>query len=460
MQKVLTFPHAATQQTSALPAASPAPTELLERSGHTFIGSVLFLDIVEYARKPVAEQLEVKERFNACLAQAIADISSSDRIILDTGDGAAVNFLGDPEDALFVAMNLADLVARAEPKLAIEVRSGINLGPVRLVRDINGQPNIIGDGINVAQRVMSFAQSGQVLVSRSYHEVVTRLSQDYAQLFSYQGSRTDKHVREHEIYEVCAPFAQVQELAARRQRERPSRGKQLAPMASPGSWLRSRTLAFGFLALAAAALGVAAFFSLARHEAPPPVAAAAAPRLSPPPAPAEIKPAIAAEPAPSTPTPETAAAAELPQPASKGEREAASRDAQPDLEAKRTRPVNAHAALTAAPAVPALIRTEPRVETPVETKAEPASQKPVTLPTQYRAATGPTALVMLAISPWGEVVVDGKVAGVSPPMAELELAPGKHRIEIRNGAFKPYQTELELGSNETTRIKHKFVQGR
>ncbi len=41
------------------------------------------------------------------------------------------------------------------------MRAGINLGPVRLVRDINSQPNIIGDGINVAQRVMSFAQPGR-----------------------------------------------------------------------------------------------------------------------------------------------------------------------------------------------------------------------------------------------------------------------------------------------------------
>ena len=81
---------------------------------------------------------------------------------------------------------------------------GINLGPVRLVKDINGQPNIIGDGINVAQRVMSFARPGQVLVSRSYYEVVSRLSDESSKLFSYEGSRTDKHIREHEVYAVGA----------------------------------------------------------------------------------------------------------------------------------------------------------------------------------------------------------------------------------------------------------------
>ncbi len=82
------------------------------------------------------------------------------------------------------------------------VRMGINLGPVKLVKDINGHPNIIGDGINVAQRIMSFARPGQIVVSRSYYDVVSNLASEYAKLFTYEGSRTDKHVREHEIYVV------------------------------------------------------------------------------------------------------------------------------------------------------------------------------------------------------------------------------------------------------------------
>ena len=69
-----------------------------------------------------------------------------------------------------------------------------------------------------------------------------------------------------------------------------------------------------------------------------------------------------------------------------------------------------------------------------------------------------SALVMLAVSPWGEVIVDGKSAGVSPPLSELELAPGTHRIEIKNGDFTPHLVTLQLESNQTTRIKHKFTQ--
>jgi serine/threonine-protein kinase len=92
-----------------------------------------------------------------------------------------------------------------------------------------------------------------------------------------------------------------------------------------------------------------------------------------------------------------------------------------------------------------------------EVKAEPVQEW---APPAPKPKAGPVALVLLAISPWGEVLVNGKPAGVSPPMSELQLRPGKYRIEVRNGAFKPYEEDVELASNQTIRIKHKFTQQR
>jgi class 3 adenylate cyclase len=174
------------------------------RPNRTFICSVVFIDIVEYTKKSVNEQIRLKERFNALLTEVIKDISINDRIILDTGDGAAIGFLGDPEDALFVAMSLRDSLKddRSEATSDLQVRMGVNLGPVKLLKDINNQQNLIGDGINVSQRIMSFAEPGQLLVSRSYYDIVSCLSQEYAKLFQYQGARADKHIRQHDIYAV------------------------------------------------------------------------------------------------------------------------------------------------------------------------------------------------------------------------------------------------------------------
>ncbi|MBL8524367.1 MAG: adenylate/guanylate cyclase domain-containing protein, partial [Betaproteobacteria bacterium] len=191
---------------------------MLDQGNRTFIGSVVFVDIVGYSKQTVSEQISIKDRFTRLLSEVLTDIPPEQRLILDTGDGAALSFLGDPEDALFVSMNMRDIVAKAaadagEAQLDAEgselttanrlpLRIGINLGPVKLVRDINGHPNIVGDGINVAQRIMTFARPGQIVVSRSFFDVVSVISEEYAKLFKYEGSRTDKHVREHEIYVV------------------------------------------------------------------------------------------------------------------------------------------------------------------------------------------------------------------------------------------------------------------
>lgn len=80
-----------------------------------------------------------------------------------------------------------------------------------------------------------------------------------------------------------------------------------------------------------------------------------------------------------------------------------------------------------------------------------------------RAASKPApartpATVQLSVLPWGEVHVDGKLRGVTPPLNEIDLAPGKHRIEIRNTDFPPYTVNVRLESGESHRISHRFGQ--
>jgi class 3 adenylate cyclase len=169
---------------------------MADLTNRTLVCSVLFIDIVGYSKKGVGEQVKLKQVFNQVLGNAIEAVPPRERVVVDTGDGAAVTFLGDPEGALFVALAVHDSVGE------LPVRMGINLGPVSLMKDINGLDNVVGDGINVAERVMGFADQGQVLVSRSFFEVVSLLSKDYATLFQQQESRTDKHDRAHDLYAV------------------------------------------------------------------------------------------------------------------------------------------------------------------------------------------------------------------------------------------------------------------
>ncbi len=175
-----------------------------DRVNKTSICSISFLDIVDYSKKTDSEQIEIKKQFNNLINLGLKDVAQDDRIVLDTGDGAAIAYKGSPEEALFSCMTIRDEILKSNihSAMPLYVRLGINLGPVRHVSDINGQPNIIGDGINVAQRIMSFANPNQILVSRSYYEVVSRLTHEISQMFDYSGVKNDKHMREHEIYSV------------------------------------------------------------------------------------------------------------------------------------------------------------------------------------------------------------------------------------------------------------------
>ena len=169
---------------------------MAEEPGRTLVCSVLFIDIVAYSKRPVAEQYEAKRRFNGMVAGALELLKRRDRVVMDTGDGVAIVFLGDPEDALVVG------AVMREHNASLPMRMGINLGPVKLISDLNEQVNAIGDGINVAQRIMTFAEAGQLLVSASYHEVISRQSAEYAGLFVREGRRRDKHERGYEVYSV------------------------------------------------------------------------------------------------------------------------------------------------------------------------------------------------------------------------------------------------------------------
>ena len=46
--------------------------------------------------------------------------------------------------------------------------------------------------------------------------------------------------------------------------------------------------------------------------------------------------------------------------------------------------------------------------------------------------------VRLDIRPWGEVWVNGVARGISPPVKELRLIPGKYQVVLRNADLPPY----------------------
>ncbi len=72
------------------------------------------------------------------------------------------------------------------------------------------------------------------------------------------------------------------------------------------------------------------------------------------------------------------------------------------------------------------------------------------------AAAPSAARVRLAISPWGEVEVNGKKMGVSPPMSQLSLEPGDYTITFKNTDFAPRSFKINLQNGQSIRLSHKF----
>jgi serine/threonine-protein kinase len=64
--------------------------------------------------------------------------------------------------------------------------------------------------------------------------------------------------------------------------------------------------------------------------------------------------------------------------------------------------------------------------------------------------------VLLGITPWGEIIVDGSSHGVSPPLTQLSLPAGTHTIEVRNGSTPPFVSRIELQPGQSLEIKHRF----
>jgi class 3 adenylate cyclase len=270
----------------------------------TRMAAVVFADIVGFSKKSVPAQLAAKEVLARLLQRLVAPYPANSRIVLDTGDGAAVGFLVSPEYALSLALRLRrELEDAPEDSLlrSRDLRLGINLGPLKVVTDVNGHPNMVGEGVNSAERIMSFAQPGETTASRSFQEAVFYLDSSFQTLFEPLGLRADKHGREHEVFRLTASADAIE--AALQSLGMAGR----APAAVATSRPQGRSARLGLIAaVAIVGVGVAAWVAWPSRQGVRelPAATSAASREPSSPAPPAAAPPVVAPPvsAPSGPS--------------------------------------------------------------------------------------------------------------------------------------------------------------
>jgi outer membrane biosynthesis protein TonB len=170
-----------------------------DKLNKTSICSVLALEMIDFSKKSEAEQIDIKALFDGFINQAVIDIPQEDRVIIDTSGGVMIACSGPQEDALedalFISITIRDEILKhnAHGATPLYVRFGIHLGAVREVKKA-----LVGVGIDEAQRIMSFAEPNQILVSQAYFEMASKLTQEMAQMFE----KYEMHAHEHDIYAV------------------------------------------------------------------------------------------------------------------------------------------------------------------------------------------------------------------------------------------------------------------
>jgi TolB-like protein/Flp pilus assembly protein TadD len=159
---------------------------------HLEVGHILFLDIVGYSKLLSDEQKELVQELNQIVReteQFRAAEAEGKLTRLPTGDGMVLVFTNNPEAPVECALEISNALQN-HPKL--KVRMGIHSGPVNPIADVNDQSNLLGAGINVAQRVMYCGDAGHILLSKHFAEDLEHYAHWRSHLHDV-GEVADKH---------------------------------------------------------------------------------------------------------------------------------------------------------------------------------------------------------------------------------------------------------------------------
>ena len=103
------------------------------------------------------------------------------------------------------------------------------------------------------------------------------------------------------------------------------------------------------------------------------------------------------------------------------------------------------------------LQPAPKLKLSVTRAREGRGREPSRSPAQPAAAVAAASgLVQIAVSPWGQVEVDGTVAGTTPPLTQLTLPEGRHTITLRNNDFPAYSVIVNVSGGRPVALKHRF----
>src|SRR5205809_2610958 len=138
------------------------------------IAHLLFIDVVGYSKLLVNEQIELMQELNRIVrgTECFREAEASGKLIrLPTGDGMVLLFFRSPEQPARCALEISQVL---RSQTHIQLRMGVQSGPVNQVVDVNDQMYIAGAGSNVGQRVMDCGDAGHILLSNQVADDLTQ----------------------------------------------------------------------------------------------------------------------------------------------------------------------------------------------------------------------------------------------------------------------------------------------
>lgn len=172
----------------------------------------VYLDVVKFTlNRSVETQTEIISSLNEIVKAAVAHVVRDGSVIyIPIGDGICIALLSDGvsyDSHIRVALEILRRIwvrnQKVSPQSQFEVRIGINENVDNLITDINGNKNVAGAGVNNAQRIMSFADANQLLVSRTVYDVLNPRQRYMNQFRQYKA--VGKHNIPLEVFQYKGP---------------------------------------------------------------------------------------------------------------------------------------------------------------------------------------------------------------------------------------------------------------
>ena len=139
------------------------------------IAQVLFIDIVKYSALNLREmRLAYYQLQDLVKNTAEYRKKKSDLVPRSSGDAVAIAFFNDPLAAIRCAIEVNSNIRR---QTRIKLRSGIHSGVISRETDFTQQPDVIGEAINIAQRVASGGDPNHILLSQEMGNILISLGE-------------------------------------------------------------------------------------------------------------------------------------------------------------------------------------------------------------------------------------------------------------------------------------------